>query len=80
MGAMTDPKLPLTVQEYPEWGNPAIAEQQAYMTSYCPYRNIPYGVKLPSILLSSEFLALLQFPCCVFALSPTTILLNVRLR
>jgi oligopeptidase B len=37
---MLDASLPLTVQEYLEWGNPNEKEAFAYMRSYSPYDNI----------------------------------------
>jgi oligopeptidase B len=40
LNTMSDASLPLTVGEYEEWGNPAIAEQYAWMRAYCPYTNI----------------------------------------
>ena len=40
MNTMLDPTLPLTTQEYVEWGNPNEPEAFAYMKSYCPYTNV----------------------------------------
>jgi oligopeptidase B len=40
LNTMLDASLPLTVGEYEEWGNPQIAEDYAYMRSYCPYTNL----------------------------------------
>jgi oligopeptidase B len=40
INTMLDASLPLTVQEYLEWGNPNIKEEYAYMKSYSPYDNI----------------------------------------
>jgi oligopeptidase B len=37
---MLDDKLPLTVNEYEEWGNPANPEYYDYMKSYSPYDNV----------------------------------------
>ena len=38
---MLDPSIPLTTNEYGEWGNPeASAESYAYMLSYSPYDNL----------------------------------------
>jgi oligopeptidase B len=37
---MLDDKLPLTVNEYDEWGNPADIEFYRYMKSYSPYDNV----------------------------------------
>ncbi len=39
VNTMLDPSIPLTAIEFEEWGNPAIAEQYAYMQSYSPYDN-----------------------------------------
>ncbi|HYN84190.1 MAG TPA: S9 family peptidase [Pyrinomonadaceae bacterium] len=40
MNTMLDASLPLTVQEYLEWGNPNEPAAYAYMKSYSPYDNI----------------------------------------
>ena len=40
MNTMLDPTLPLTTQEYIEWGNPNEKEAYFYMKSYDPYSNI----------------------------------------
>jgi oligopeptidase B len=40
INTMLDESLPLTVQEFLEWGNPKIKEQYDYMKSYCPYSNV----------------------------------------
>ncbi len=40
INTMLDASLPLTVQEYEEWGNPNIKEYYDYMLSYSPYDNI----------------------------------------
>jgi oligopeptidase B len=37
---MLDDKLPLTVNEYDEWGNPAQPEYYSYIKSYSPYDNV----------------------------------------
>jgi oligopeptidase B len=37
---MSDPSIPLTTNEYDEWGNPAIKENYFYMKSYSPYDNV----------------------------------------
>jgi oligopeptidase B len=37
---MLDPSLPLTVNEYEEWGNPAEPAVYAYLKSYSPYDNV----------------------------------------
>ena len=40
MSTMLDASLPLTVQEYLEWGNPNEKPAYDYMKSYSPYDNI----------------------------------------
>lgn len=37
---MSDPSIPLTTNEYDEWGNPANKESYMYMKSYSPYDNV----------------------------------------
>ena len=37
---MSDPSIPLTTNEYDEWGNPANIESYEYMKSYSPYDNV----------------------------------------
>lgn len=37
---MSDPSIPLTTNEYDEWGNPANKEYYDYMKSYSPYDNV----------------------------------------
>lgn len=37
---MSDPSIPLTTNEYDEWGNPANKEAYFYMKSYSPYDNV----------------------------------------
>lgn len=37
---MLDPSIPLTTNEYDEWGNPEQADYYAYMLSYSPYDNL----------------------------------------
>ncbi|WP_261858809.1 prolyl oligopeptidase family serine peptidase [Photobacterium sanguinicancri] len=40
INTMADPSLPLTQQEYQEWGNPAKADERKVMETYSPYDNI----------------------------------------
>jgi oligopeptidase B len=40
INTMLDASLPLTTQEYIEWGNPNEKEAYAYMKSYDPYSNV----------------------------------------
>lgn len=37
---MSDPSIPLTTNEYDEWGNPADKDAYFYMKSYSPYDNV----------------------------------------
>ena len=37
---MSDPSIPLTTNEYDEWGNPENKEHYFYMKSYSPYDNV----------------------------------------
>lgn len=37
---MLDPSIPLTTNEYEEWGNPAVKVFYDYMLSYSPYDNV----------------------------------------
>lgn len=37
---MSDPTIPLTTNEYDEWGNPENEESYFYMKSYSPYDNV----------------------------------------
>ena len=40
VNTMLDPTIPLTTNEYDEWGNPENKEAYFYMKSYSPYENI----------------------------------------
>ncbi len=40
VSTMSDPTIPLTTNEYDEWGNPADKESYFYMKSYSPYDNV----------------------------------------
>eukprot|EP00123_Amoebidium_parasiticum_P005717 comp16851_c0_seq1/m.15310 comp16851_c0_seq1/g.15310 ORF comp16851_c0_seq1/g.15310 comp16851_c0_seq1/m.15310 type:complete len:772 (-) comp16851_c0_seq1:315-2630(-) len=51
INTMMDPTIPLTVQEYEEWGNPNDKEYFDYMLSYSPYDNLKPGVKFPHYLI-----------------------------
>lgn len=41
INTMMDPTIPLTVNEYEEWGNPNEKDFFDYMSEYSPYENIP---------------------------------------
>ena len=40
INTMLDDSLPLTAQEWEQWGNPRTPETSAYMRSYSPYDNV----------------------------------------
>jgi oligopeptidase B len=40
INTMRDASLPLTAQEWEQWGNPAVPAEYAYMRSYSPYDNV----------------------------------------
>ena len=40
INTMLDASLPLTAQEWEQWGNPHIEEQYRYMVQYSPYDNV----------------------------------------
>jgi oligopeptidase B len=40
LNTMSDPTIPLTVEEWSQWGNPNIKEYYDYINTYCPYYNI----------------------------------------
>ncbi len=47
---MLDDKLPLTVNEYDEWGDPSEREFYRYIQSYSPYDNV-HRANYPSVLV-----------------------------
>ena len=49
---MLDDKLPLTVNEYDEWGNPSDADFYRYMKTYSPYDNVR-PAHYPALLVSA---------------------------
>jgi oligopeptidase B len=54
INTMLDASLPLTAQEWEQWGNPRNPEQYAYMLSYSPYDNV--GAKAyPWMLVTTSF-------------------------
>lgn len=42
INTMSDASLPLTAQEWEQWGNPAIEDQYRYMLAYSPYDNVAH--------------------------------------
>jgi len=53
MSTMLDASLPLTVQEYLEWGNPNEEKSYKYMRTYSPYDNLKKGA-YPAILVETS--------------------------
>jgi oligopeptidase B len=52
VNTMLDESIPLTTNEYDEWGNPQNAEAYAYMKSYSPYENVEEK-DYPNILVTT---------------------------
>ncbi|MDT8999015.1 S9 family peptidase [Paucibacter sp. APW11] len=50
INTMLDESLPLTTEEFIEWGNPKIIEQYRWMRTYSPYDNLKRGA-YPAILV-----------------------------
>jgi oligopeptidase B len=49
---MLDDKLPLTINEFDEWGNPAEADFYRYMKAYSPYDNV-HAADYPALLVTT---------------------------
>ncbi|MDO5655495.1 MAG: S9 family peptidase [Flavobacteriaceae bacterium] len=52
VNTMLDETIPLTTNEYDEWGNPNEKEAYYYMKSYSPYENIA-AVEYPNMLITT---------------------------
>jgi oligopeptidase B len=50
---MLDPAIPLTVNEWDEWGDPRDPRIRAYMESYSPYDNVPAPPR-PGLLVTGS--------------------------
>ena len=50
--SMLDETIPLTTEEYREWGDPRLPEQYAWIRSYSPYDNLK-AVDYPAMLVMS---------------------------
>jgi oligopeptidase B len=50
--AMSDPSIPLTVNEWDEWGDPRHPEFMAYLAGYSPYDNPPPAAGRPPLLVT----------------------------
>jgi oligopeptidase B len=53
INTMLDASLPLTAQEWLQWGNPRVAAEYAYLKSYSPYDNLR-AQRYPWILATSS--------------------------
>jgi len=53
ISTMSDPSLPLTIQEYLEWGNPNQKIEYDYLKSYSPYDNIR-ATNYPAMLVRAS--------------------------
>ena len=54
INTMLDASIPLTAQEWEQWGNPRNPEQYAYMKSYSPYDNVVAN-EYPALLVTPSF-------------------------
>jgi oligopeptidase B len=54
LDTMLDPRLPLTIGEFEEWGDPRDAQAYAYIKSYSPYDNVARG-HYPDMLVVSSY-------------------------
>jgi len=52
INTMLDPSIPLTVNEYTEWGNPEEKEYYDYMMKYSPYDNVT-AQNYPNMLITA---------------------------
>ena len=50
--AMSDTSIPLTVNEWDEWGDPRDPEFLAYLAGYSPYDNLPLAEGRPPLLVT----------------------------
>lgn len=54
INTMLDPTIPLTVNEWEEWGNPAVPEQHDWMVAYSPYEKT-VAADYPAVLATAGF-------------------------
>jgi len=52
INTMLDASIPLTAQEWEQWGNPNKADEYRYMLSYSPYDNVK-AQDYPAMLVTS---------------------------
>jgi oligopeptidase B len=53
INTMLDASLPLTIQEYLEWGNPNKKDEYEYIKKYCPYTNLK-ATSYPAIYVTTS--------------------------
>ncbi len=54
LNTMLDASLPLTTEEYVEWGNPNVKQEYGWMRAYSPYDNLQ-RTKYPHLLVNVSF-------------------------
>ncbi len=54
LNTMLDASLPLTTEEYVEWGNPNVKEQYQWMRAYSPYDNLK-PASYPNVMVNVSF-------------------------
>jgi oligopeptidase B len=52
IGSMSDPSIPLTINEWEEWGDPSKPNEFAYLYAYSPYDNLPPSPR-PRLLVTA---------------------------
>ena len=53
VNTMLDESLPLTTQEFQQWGNPKVKAEYDYLKAYCPYTNLQRG-DYPAVLVTTS--------------------------
>ncbi|HEY1488926.1 MAG TPA: prolyl oligopeptidase family serine peptidase, partial [Micromonosporaceae bacterium] len=53
IGSMSDPSIPLTVNEWDEWGDPRKPEEFAWMHAYSPYDHMPSSPRPPVLVTAA---------------------------
>jgi oligopeptidase B len=53
IGSMLDPSIPLTVNEWDEWGDPRKADEFGWMDAYSPYERMPSSPRPPVLVTAA---------------------------
>lgn len=53
INSMLDPTIPLTINEWDEWGDPQRAEDFEWMYAYSPYENMPASPRPPLLVTAA---------------------------